>query len=93
MSLAHQSTPLPPKPGISMSDWQRTPTTVQDEFLALLKRVDTLEARLNRDSSNSNRPPSTDSGAKKREREWSGEVGGGRHWQKEGSLTTAATAD
>ena len=68
MSLAYQSTPLPPKPGIPVSDWQRTPTTVQDEFLSLLKRVDTLEAQLNRDSSNSSRPPSTDSAAKKRER-------------------------
>jgi transposase len=50
-----------------VSDWQRTPTNVQDAFLALLNRVDTLEARLNRDSSNSSRPPSTDSTAKKRE--------------------------
>lgn len=68
MSPAHQSTPLPPKAGIPVSDWQRTPTTVQGEFLSLLKRVDALEARLNCDSSNSNRPPSTDSAAKKRER-------------------------
>jgi transposase len=51
-----------------VSDWQQTPTTVQDEFLSLLKRVDALESRLNRDSSNSSRPPSTNSTAKKRER-------------------------
>ena len=68
MSPAHQSTPFPQGLDIPVSDWQRTPTTVQDEFLSLLKRVDTLEARLNRNSSNSNRPPSTDSAAKKRER-------------------------
>ena len=68
MSLVHQSTSLLPELGIPVSDWQRTPTTVQDEFLALLKRVDALEARLNRDSSNSSRPPSTDSAAKKRDR-------------------------
>jgi transposase len=67
MSPAHQSTPLPPELGIPESDWQRTPTTVRDEFLSLLKRVDALESRLNRDSSNSSRPPSTDSAAKKRE--------------------------
>ena len=66
MSLAHQSTPLPQELGIPVSDWQRTPTTVQSEFLSLLKRVDALEARLNRDSSNSNWPPSRDSAAKKR---------------------------
>ena len=68
MSPAHQSTPLPQELGIPVSGWQRTPTTVQGEFLSLLKRVDALEARLNRDSSNSSRPPSTDSPAKKRER-------------------------
>ena len=68
MSLAYQSTPLPPKPGIPVSDWQQTPTTVQDEFLSLLKRVDALESRLHRNSSNSSRPPSTDSAAKKRDR-------------------------
>ena len=68
MSLARQSTPLPPELGIPVSDWQWTPTTVQDEFPSLLKRIDALEARLNRDSSNSIRPPSTDSTATKRER-------------------------
>lgn len=68
MSLARQSTPLPQGLGIAESDWQRTPTTVQDEFLSLLKRVDALEARLHRDSTNSGRPPSTDSAAKKRNR-------------------------
>jgi transposase len=68
MSPAQPSTPLPQGLGIPMSDWQRTPTTVRDEFLSLLKRVDALEARLNRDSSNSSCPPSTDSAAKKRDR-------------------------
>ena len=34
MSPAPQSTPLPLELGIPVSDWQRTPTTVQDEFLA-----------------------------------------------------------
>jgi hypothetical protein len=52
MSPAQQSTPLPPELGIPESDWQRTPTTVQDELLSLLKRIDALESRLNRDSSN-----------------------------------------
>jgi len=68
MSPAQPSTPLPQELGIPVSDWQWTPTTVQDEFLSLLKRIDALEARLNRNSSNSSRPPSTDSAAKKRER-------------------------
>ena len=57
MSPAHQSTPLPQELGIPVSDRQRTPTTVQGEFLSLLKRVDALESRLNRHSSNSSRPP------------------------------------
>jgi transposase len=68
MSPTNQSTSLPQGLDIPVSDWQRTPTTVQDEFLSLLKRVDALESRLNRDSSNSSRPPSTDSAAKKRDR-------------------------
>jgi transposase len=49
-------------------NWQRTPAAVQ-LFIAgqqktievLTKRVDELEARLNRNSSNSNQPPSSDS--------------------------------
>jgi hypothetical protein len=37
MSPVPQSTLLPQGLGIPMSDWQRTPTSVQDEFLSLLK--------------------------------------------------------
>jgi hypothetical protein len=29
-----------------VSDWQRTPTTVQGEFLSLLQRLDAVEVRL-----------------------------------------------
>lgn len=68
MSQTHQSPPIPPVLDTPVSDWQLTPTTVRDEFLSLLKRVDNLEARLNRDSSNFSRPPSTDSPAKKCDR-------------------------
>jgi hypothetical protein len=50
MSPSFQPTPLPQGLGIPVSDCQRTPTTVRDEFLSLLQRVDALEARLNRDS-------------------------------------------
>jgi transposase len=59
---------LPDGLGIPAEDWQQTPTSVQQQFLSLLKRVEALETRLNRDSSNSSRPPSTDSPAKKRQR-------------------------
>jgi Family of unknown function (DUF6444) len=41
-------------------DWHHTPTSVRQQVLALMKRVEALEARLHRDSSNSSRPPSTD---------------------------------
>jgi transposase len=60
--------PLPEGLGISIQDWQQTPTNVRHQFCFLLKRVEALEARLQRDSSNSSRPPSTDSPATKRQR-------------------------
>jgi transposase len=60
--------PLPDTLGISAEDWHQTPTSVQHHFLSLLKRVETLEARFHQDSSNSSRPPSTDTPAKKRAR-------------------------
>jgi hypothetical protein len=51
---------LPIGLSIPAADWQQTPTSVQQQFLSLLKRVETLEARLNPNASNSNQPPSTD---------------------------------
>ena len=68
MSDGLDPVPLPEGLGISTQDWQQTPTSVRRQFLCLLKRVDALEARLNRDSSNSSRPPSTDAASKKRQR-------------------------
>jgi hypothetical protein len=68
MRQAHQSTPLSPGLGIPMADWQRTPLTVRDALLALLNRVDALEARHNRDFSNPSHQPSTDAPTKKRKR-------------------------
>ena len=60
--------PLPDGLAIPAEDWHQTPTSVRSQFLALLKRVEVLEARVNRDSSTSSRPPSTDAPAKKRQR-------------------------
>ena len=60
--------PLPEGLGIPAEDWHQTPTSVRHQFLCLLKQVDALEARLNQDSSNSSRPPSTDSPSTKRKR-------------------------
>ena len=60
--------PLPDGLGIPAQDWHQTPTSVRHHLLSLLKRVETLEARFNQDSSNSSRLPSTDSPAKKRQR-------------------------
>ena len=60
--------PLPDGLGIPAEDWNQTPTSVQQQFLSLLKRVEALEARVNRDSSHSSRPPSTDSPATQRQR-------------------------
>jgi transposase len=69
-------------------DWQRTPAAVQlfitgqqITIEVLTKRVDELAARLNRNSSNSNQPPSSDSpyrkatGASKEKRKAGGKKG------------------
>jgi transposase len=60
--------PLPEGLGIPVEDWHQTPTSVRHQFLALLKQVDSLPARLHRASSNSSRPPSTDALSPKRQR-------------------------
>ena len=39
---------LPDGLGISAEDWHQTPLSVQQQFLSLLKRVETLEAHVNR---------------------------------------------
>jgi transposase len=60
--------PLPEGLGIPTEDWHQTPVRVRLAVLTLLKRLETLEARLHQNSSNSSRPPSTDAPAKKRQR-------------------------
>jgi Family of unknown function (DUF6444) len=52
--------PLPEGLDIPAADWQQTPMSVRPLVRALLKRLEVIESRLNRDSSNSSRPPSTD---------------------------------
>ena len=47
---------LPDGLGIPAEDWHQTPTSVQQQGLSLLKWVEALEARVNRDSFNSSRP-------------------------------------
>jgi transposase len=60
--------PLPDGLSIPAEDWRQTPISVRHQVLSLLKQVEALEARLNRDLSNSSRPPSTDSLSKNRQR-------------------------
>src|SRR5262245_22684355 len=60
--------PLPAGLAIPAEDWHQPPASVRSQFLALLKRVKVLAARVNRDSSHSSRPPSTEAPAKKRQR-------------------------
>ncbi len=45
----------------SEEEWEATPKAVQDSLYQLRKRIEQLEARLKQNSSNSSRPPSTDS--------------------------------
>ena len=66
--LLRDPAPLPEGLGIPAEAWRQTPPSVRHQFLALLKQVDTLEARLHRDSSNASHPPSTDAPATKRQR-------------------------
>jgi transposase len=54
--------------GIPAEDWQQTPRSVQLVVRTLLNRLEALKARVNQHSSNSSRPPSTDSLANKRQR-------------------------
>ena len=57
----------PPVSGIAQADWHRTPTVVQEfvrqqqqRIATLEKRLEQLEARLNQNSTNSSKPPSSD---------------------------------
>jgi transposase len=53
--------PLPPAPhGISDDEWAATPPAVRVLVVALLQRLQTIEARLNQTSQNSSKPPSSD---------------------------------
>jgi transposase len=61
-------TSLPDGLDIPIADWQQTPLRVRRVMQTLLTRLDALEARLHQDSSNSSRPPSTDTPATKRQR-------------------------
>src|SRR3979411_548302 len=55
---------MSPHPSIPESLWNTVPPEAQAAFLAVIvsleKRIADLEARLNQDSTNSSRPPSTD---------------------------------
>jgi transposase len=60
--------PIPEGLGIPADAWYQTPESVRLVMLALLKRLETLEARGNQNSSNSSRPPSTDAPTTKHQR-------------------------
>src|SRR3954470_8812248 len=63
---------MSPHPSIPESLWNIVPSEAQAAFLAVIasleKRIADLEARLNQDSTNSSRPPSTDPPAVKAKR-------------------------
>jgi transposase len=68
VSAGLDSAPLPEGLAIPVEDWHQTPVRVRLGVRPLLKRLDTLEARLPQPSSTSSRPPSTDAPATKRQR-------------------------
>ncbi len=45
---------------ITESDWEQTPPAVREFIVKLLKLIEDLESKLNQNSSNSSRPPSSD---------------------------------
>jgi transposase len=51
---------LPKDVQITDEDWDNTPVNVRVLILSLIKRNEELEAKLNRNSSNSSKPPSSD---------------------------------
>jgi len=66
LRISPESEPVPVP--FSQADWEQTPKPTQDFILSLMqqldqlqKRVDKIETRLNQNSSNSSRPPSSDS--------------------------------
>ena len=68
MSDLLEPVPLPEGLDISAEDWQQTPVSVRLVMRTLLQRLEALESRVHQDSSNSSRPPSTDTLSTKRQR-------------------------
>ena len=69
----------------TQQDWERTPKAVQDfiinmmhEIVLLRQRIEQLESRLNQNSSNSSRPPSSDSPYSKNPRKKKRRKAGGK---------------
>jgi len=54
---------------VTDEDWKNTPPSVQVLVASLAKRVEEFEARINRNSSNSNQPPSSDGPFKDRSKQ------------------------
>ena len=50
---------LPDGCGIPAADWPQPPTSVRQQLFTLLKRAESPGTHINRDSTNSRRPPST----------------------------------
>jgi len=85
-----------PPPGISAEDWAGTPIAVRVLVTELLRRLATLEARLNQTSQNSSKPPSSDppQARPRRTKEPSGRKTGGqpghtghhRQWKPESEV-------
>ncbi|MBS3756932.1 MAG: IS66 family transposase [Desulfobacterales bacterium] len=51
---------LPKDVSITQQDWDNTPESIRVLILSLIRRIEGLEAKLNQNSSNSNKPPSSD---------------------------------
>ena len=92
-----QKLPRPDLANLSESDKDKLITTSFDHIDALWKRIETLEAQVRKNSSNSSKPPSSDGLSKTRKtqslRESSGKPPGGQTGRKGTTLKQAAATE
>lgn len=60
MDIEEKPAAFIPVPGVSAETWEKTDSRIRDFIMTLLRRLQALEEKLNTNSSNSSKPPSSD---------------------------------